>query len=277
MNMDCHWHTSGRESPAEIARAIDAAGIDRAVLFAPYYESGEELPGMPIAEANAWVARVASQLPDRVIGFGWIEPTSPGAVAEVERCVNDLHLRGFKMMPNHWYPFDEAIFPVYAKIEEVGVPVIFHSGVLYGYMDGSRFCRPVFYEALLHFPRLRFALSHVGWPWVDECLAVFGHFRNQWYAYRNLRPEVVEIQMYVDLTQGIPDFRRAQALCDTVACVDVDHLIWGSDATPGDPQRASQLLQGDRRILQERAGLPPDSLAAIFGGNLQRFLGPSGL
>src|SRR5574340_948191 len=98
------------------------------------------------------MAKMGRELPDRVIPFAWIEPTLPRAVEEVERCIVDYGLRGVKMIPNHWYPTDEAVFPVYARIEELGVPIIFHSGILYGYEDCSRFCRPVLYEALINFP-----------------------------------------------------------------------------------------------------------------------------
>ena len=38
---------------------------------------------------------------------------------------------------------------------------IFHSGILFGFGDGSRFCRPVFYEAFLNTPGVEFALSHI--------------------------------------------------------------------------------------------------------------------
>lgn len=36
MITDYYWRTTGEESPEEIAHAIDTAGLDQTVLFAPY-------------------------------------------------------------------------------------------------------------------------------------------------------------------------------------------------------------------------------------------------
>jgi predicted TIM-barrel fold metal-dependent hydrolase len=82
------------------------------------------------------------------------------------------------MIPDHWYPYDEFMYPIYEKAEKLGVPIIFHSGILFGFKDSSRFCRPVNYEVLLNFPDLKFALAHISWPWVDECIALWGRFRS---------------------------------------------------------------------------------------------------
>ena len=276
MIIDCHWHTTGRETVEEIAEGIEKAGLDRAVLFAPYLAQSDKdaRAGMPMEEANRWMGEIARELPDAVIGFAWIEPNLPGAVEEVDRCISEYGLCGVKMIPNHWYPTDEAVFPVYEKIQELQVPMICHSGILYGYQDGSRFCRPVLYEALINFPGVRFALAHIGWPWVDECLAVFGRFRAQWQTYQGKRPEIADIQMFIDVTPGTPPIWRADALRKAVAFVGEDRLIWGSDASPLRYEYAARVLESDRRILSSQIGLPSASQDKILGGNLERFLAP---
>ncbi len=274
MVLDCHWHPRGDESPSDIARALDRAGIERAIFFAPYFAGGDLLPGMPMADANRWMAKMGRELPDRVIPFAWIEPTLPGAVEEVERCVIDLGLRGVKMIPNHWYPTDEAVFPVYARIEELGVPIIFHSGILYGYRDCSRFCRPVYYEALINFPGIRFALAHISWPWVDECLAVYGRFEDEYHVNPDKRPQVKEIQMWIDITPGTPPAWREDALRKAVAFAGEDRLIWGSDTIPRSWESGARILERDRHLLTHQLGLPPASQEKILGGNLERFLQP---
>ncbi|MCD6469707.1 hypothetical protein J7L29_02790 [Candidatus Bathyarchaeota archaeon] len=43
------------------------------------------------------------------------------------------------MIPDHWYPYDEFMYPIYERVEELGVPIIFHSGILFGFKDSSRF------------------------------------------------------------------------------------------------------------------------------------------
>ncbi len=275
MVMDIHWHPKGDETPRQVALAIEKAGLEKAVVIAPYFAGGDELPGMPMEDANRWIAKTAREAPDRIIGFAWIEPTLPGAVDEVERCIADYGLRGVKMIPNHWYPTDEAVFPVYEKIQEMGVPILFHSGILYGYEDCSRFCQPVLFEALIHFPGIKFALAHISWPWVDECLAVYGRFEAQWHDYHGKRPLVKEIQMWIDITPGTPPAWREDALRKAVAFAGEDHLIWGSDTIACNVEWTRRTLESDRRIFSQQLGLPASSQEKIFGGNLLRFLQPA--
>ncbi len=276
MLLDCHVHTEGTETAAEIVAALDRAGTDRAILFAPYHGGEVGYPGTGMEDANRWLGGIARELPDRVIGFCWIEPTLPGAVQELERCIGDYGLAGVKMIPNHWYPTDKVAFPVYEEIQELGVPVIFHAGILYGYEDGSRFCQPVLYEALINFPGVRFALAHLAWPWVDECLATYGRFRAQYRTYHGKRPAVREMQMWIDLTPGTPPAWRADALRKALAFAGPEHLIWGSDSTPHHAEGALRIREQDRQILTSQLGLPADAQEEIFGGNLERFLAPRG-
>ena len=169
-------------------------------------------------EANRWLGRIAADLPDRVYGFAWIEPTLPGShPQEAERCINDYRLHGFKMCPNHWSPTDEAVFPVYEKMQEVRAPALFHAGILHGYRDSSRFCQPILFEALINFPRLRFALAHMAWPWVDECLALFGRFRHEMEQRMGAGVGAETCQMFIDLTPGTPPVYREDALHKALA------------------------------------------------------------
>jgi len=270
MLADCHWHTMGRETAADIGKALDIAGLDRAVLIAPYFGEGIYYPGMPIEEANKWLAKIASELPDRVFGFAWIEPKFPGAVQEVERCINDYRLHGFKMIPNHWSPIDEAIFPVYEKIQEVRAPTLFHSGIDHGFGDSSRFCQPILFEVLINFPRLRFALAHIGWPWVDECIALLGRFRHEAEQYTG--PGVKQCQMFIDITPGTPPVYREDALRKALAYCGDDSLIWGSDSHPTGAERARRVLESDRQIFTQQLGAAASSQQKIFGDNLMAFL-----
>jgi len=269
MVIDCHVHTGGYETAGEILTAMDAAGLDRIVLISHQPESDN--PGWPrisTREALDHTARVAGEALDRIVPFAWIEPRLPEAVGELERAVSELGYRGVKLIPNHWYPCDEAVFPVYAKAQELGVPVLFHAGILFANGDSSRFCRPVYYEALLHFPRLRFALAHMAWPWVDECLAVYGRFRS--YAQNTGMP----IQMWIDTCPGTPAYWRPEALRKALGYCGSEHLLWGSDSnTQNLGSYAPQVLAMDRRILREELGEDSATEQRWLSGNVAAFLG----
>jgi predicted TIM-barrel fold metal-dependent hydrolase len=266
MIIDCHVHSAIGDDPQAILQGMDAAGIDKIVLFsAPPLQEGRA--PIPTREASLDLARIAAQALDRIIPFTWVEPTLPDAVDELDYAVHELGFRGVKMIPNHWSPTDEAVFPVYEKIQELGLPVICHSGILFGNQDSSRFCRPVLYEAFIHFPGIRFALAHIGWPWVDECLAVAGRFRYE--AQRTGTP----CQMWVDTCPGTPPIWRPEALQKAFAYLGDEMLLWGSDATGSRIARAGETLATDRRILRSILGANAEAERRWFGENAQRFLG----
>jgi hypothetical protein len=89
----------------------------------------------------------------------------------VKRCYHDLGLRGVKMVPHGWYPDAPEVMRLYETITELGMYVVFHSGI---FLDGreGKYCRPAFFEGVHQVPEMRAQLAHLGWPWIDECVAV---------------------------------------------------------------------------------------------------------
>ena len=88
----CHSRGERVTSAAGLVAAMDEQGIDRAVCFSwPFSD-----PGL-CAEANDYVAASCRAHPDRLIGFGVVQPGDPGAAREVVRCAR-LGLRGIGEM-----------------------------------------------------------------------------------------------------------------------------------------------------------------------------------
>jgi len=121
--------------------------------------------------ANEHVARLVRGHSDRLIGFAVVNPLHLSAADDLEEAVQRLHLRGLKLVPSGWFPYDPCAHRVYERASALQVPILFHSGI---FIDGrsGRFCRPVFYEAVRDHPALRVTLAHLGWPWCDEANAV---------------------------------------------------------------------------------------------------------
>jgi len=275
MIIDCHVHSRGTESADGILRAMDQAGVEKMCLFSPYASAGVDVLGGGAFGADEegmhgaveWLGKVVAQAPDRIIGFAWIDARWPSAMQALERAV-ELGIRGVKSIPNHWYPTDDCALALFAKMEELGVPGIFHSGILFGFADGSRFCRPVFYEALINYPGVKFALSHISWPWVDECLAVAGRFRAA------IRGGDREMQMFIDLTPGTPRIWRAEALRKALVYLGDERLIYGSDVYPADDsERLRASVQRDIALFREELGLSSEAIEHIMSGNVLRMLG----
>jgi uncharacterized protein len=262
---DCHVHLRGGETAKEILDGMDRAGITRISLFARYPGDGVEGDGPPPLDnyraAIEHVAELQAADPDRIYGLFWPDPRTEGILDLVQYALMDKGLRGIKMIPNHWSPCDEALFPLYAKMQELGKPIQFHSGILYGFADSSRFCRPVLYEALVRFPGLRFSLAHISWPWVDECIAVFGRFR----AAAHYQTD--DCQMWVDTCRGTPDAWRLEALQKAVPFCGTQRLMYGTDCTGGGiGDSAPEHIKKDLDILRGVMGLSEAQIEQFFWG-----------
>ena len=77
------------------------------------------------------MAELVNAHPEQFIGFATVDPWKEDrAVAELERAVTQLGLKGLKLHPIHqaFFPDDTRFYPLYEKCAELGVPVLFHSG-----------------------------------------------------------------------------------------------------------------------------------------------------
>jgi len=266
MFSDCHVHCGADARGDAVLRAMDAQGIERMVLIAPHAADSDKHQ----EDSVRLIAQICAPDTHRLLGFAFLEPTLGRAVEHV-RLTADLGLAGVKMIPDHWYPYEERLFPVYRAVEEAGLPLLFHSGILWGNADSSRFCRPVNYEVMLHFPRVRFALAHIGWPWTDECIAVAGRFR------ADVRRRDAPNQMWVDTTRGTPGFYRKDALDRLLRYMGPEQVLYGSDdRAPGTFAESRRGCEADRAIICEELGWSAADFEKITRTNLDRFVAGPG-
>lgn len=269
MIIDMHVHIwGGAPEPAVLAGKVKSCGVDQAVLLSSPPESfpSDQSMGTKDRLDNlfAWCAGQPSLIP-----FYWIDPTEPDAQAQV-RLALDRGVRGFKVISNHFYPGDAPAMDTYRAIAAAGKAILFHSGILWDGTPSSKFCRPAEFEALLDVPRLRFALAHISWPWVDECLAVYGKLGQ----VRRDNPDCCE--MFIDVTPGTPPIYRREALTKifTIGYKVADNVLFGSDGGTNwyTPNHVTELIRNDGAIY-ESLGIPLDVRRKIFGGNFTQFVG----
>src|ERR1700744_3820996 len=77
------------------------------------------------------IATRAAEHADVLIPFGSVDPLrGPDALARARSLVRDYGVKGFKFHPSlqGFAPNDEAFYPLWAEIESLGVPALFHSG-----------------------------------------------------------------------------------------------------------------------------------------------------
>ena len=170
------------EKMVETYRAIDT----KAVIFSVDAET--ETGDLP--DPNDYVAHAVDSYPDVFVGFCSVDPRKgEAAVEELERSVLSLGLRGLKLHPIHqaFFPDDPAFIPLFAKAEELGIPVLMHSGYAAAGANAPggggfelAYSRPIPHVDSLaaRHPDLTIIMAHPAWPWIQEQVAVALHKSN---------------------------------------------------------------------------------------------------
>lgn len=227
-----------------ITRFLDREGVDYAVALAEISYASTIYPN------NEDVVEFCQGTP-RLIPFCHINPFLVGRPAQLlERCVKELGFKGLKLHPtfNLYYPNDSLIYPVYAKAEELGIPVVIHTGS--STLAGSRlkYGDPLCLDDVaVDFPRLRIIQAHGG--------------RGFWYD-RALFLTRLHENLYVDVS-GLPPHRLLAYYPDLEK--SADKVLFGSD-WPGPSIKAN--LEAIRAL-----PIGENAKEKILGGNAMRILG----
>lgn len=128
--------------PEKRIEVLDGLGIDMQVLVPSndcfHYDVDLDLAESVCRSYNNAISRVLRQFPGRFIGLVHLPMQSPPrALAELDRAIMELGLHAPLLFTNvNGRNLDEPeLWPVYARIEELGVPLILHpsrSGKLLG-------------------------------------------------------------------------------------------------------------------------------------------------
>ena len=145
---------------------MEIAGID-VVAFQVALIKGD-----PAKQINEQVAGLLSKFSGSFLGFAGFDPnTGEQAVADIEYAVKELGFKGIKTVSalmgldiN-----DKAYYPSYAKAQELGVPIMIHTGT--ALITGSRVkhVHPLMVDDVaFDFPNLKIICAHLGaWNYMD--------------------------------------------------------------------------------------------------------------
>ncbi len=163
--------------PAELLRLMDREGVERAALI--NYVAPEVMGFDP--SANAWVARYVRGHEDRLAAVGSVHPRhTRDAGGETRRLFEELGIRMLKIHPPHqlfaanaYLSGEDGLREVYAAAQELGRPVMIHTGTSIFPGARNRFADPMAVDDVaVDFPDLRIILAHAGRPLYMET-AVF--------------------------------------------------------------------------------------------------------
>jgi predicted TIM-barrel fold metal-dependent hydrolase len=232
-------------TPEGVVRYLRENGVDYAVALA------EISPITTGVLSNESVFELCQQV-DCLIPFCSINPFLVADLAgELERYVTEMGFRGLKLYPtyHHFYANSNRIYPLYAKAQELGIPVMIHTGS--SIFKGARlkYGDPLYMDDVaVDFPGLTLLMVHSG--------------RGFWYDRAYFLAKL-HVNMYMEIA-GLPP----QKLLDYFPELErvADKVIFGSD-WPGMPHIG--------RNIEIIRGLPlgEESKEKILGGNAARILG----
>lgn len=171
-------------------------------------------------------------------------------MAGVRRAAEVLASPGMVGLYNHVHswdrPFDHSDFyPYYALAAELDVPVTMQAGTSGGLVP-SECGRPIGVDRpAIYFRDVRFVLSHTGWPWVDEAIAMALKFPNVFLGTAAYPPR--------HWAPAVHEFVRGPGRTKTVFATNFP--------TVGHRHACAQLDELD---------LAPETLAALLGGTARR-------
>jgi uncharacterized protein len=230
----------------ELIAQMDAAGVDRALawLQPPYLRHTDE--------ANAYVAQATRQHPDRIIGFGWVDPHLglDAGRETIRRCLNEYGFHGIKLngaQNSFFIDHPTLALPVVDEIARAGTVLALHVGA-----DAFEHTHPFRVGKLARlYPEMPILMVHMGGV---------GH--------ADLTAAALEIAQEHDNITFIGSAVKSRPILRAVRTLGPQRLCFGSD-TPFEYMHVE--LARYRALLTSE--LSEAELAGVLGGNILRVLG----
>lgn len=131
---------------------------------------------------NELVADYVKRYPDKLVGFAGVDPTSPTeAIDEVRAAQAQLGLKGVTVSPaaQDFHPTDSRAMQFFAEAARLKMPVLIHYGTHFSVASKLEYARPALLdEVAREFPALKLVVSHLGYPWIDECVVLLAKHPN---------------------------------------------------------------------------------------------------
>lgn len=269
---DIHIHAKGHKpNPEALLAEMAKAGVFGGCVFSTHPKENMMPGGLSFDERLDEALGWSRGYEDRLFPILWIHPYEENITENVRRAVK-AGVAGFKMICSNYYVYEDKCIELLSEIARLGKPVFFHTGILWDGEISSEYNRPLNWEALLKIKGLRFSMGHCSWPWVDECIALYGKFLN------TLTYSSDGAEMFFDTTPGTPEIYREELITKlyTVGYNVGDNVMFGTDclASSYRSEWTGAWLSADKKIL-DKLGVSLENREKLFRGNLMRFLGKS--
>ncbi len=233
----------------DVVSSMQAAGVDRTVVLGfPWRDGGL------CREHNSYIIEAVRRYPDKLIGFGMVQPLDAGDAKELDRCLSN-GLMGLGELGPDSQRYDIEARWVLADAVEVLLhhdrPLLTHSSEPVGHdYPGKGSVTPArLLKVASNFPDLKIVMSHWGGG----------------LPFYELMPEVRETLRNVYYDSAASTFLYSFDIFPIAAqLVGSERILWGTDFP---------LLSQAKFLKRVRAsGLSEEQLWQVLGGNAARLL-----
>ncbi len=184
----CDEFAEHYSDPQHFLAVLDDAGVDYAVVLA------ETAVITSAVIPNDHVQQFTAASNGRLIPFCTFNPYMVlNPAAELDTAVRQGGFRGLKLYPTYeyFYPNQPLLYPLYAKAQDLGIPVMAHTGS--SVFAGSRlkYGDPLFWDDVaVDFPELTIIMCHGGrMLWYDRAATLVRLHKNVYFDVSGLPPK----------------------------------------------------------------------------------------
>jgi uncharacterized protein len=227
MRIECHVHIStymGNGKSLEevrdlLLREMKNSSVDYAIVIPDNIENDPKIADLH--RAQELIAGIDNLF---LLGSPHIILRGTTELQKYERLLKSGIIKGLKLFPGHdpYYPTDERCLPYYNLCQQLGTPIIFHTGENSGDSECAKYNDPKFIVEIANkYPRLKVVIAHYFWPKIDYCYQVTKDTPNIYFDLAATADQEV-----LDKSGGIEKMR--QVLSQTIKDRP-DNVVLGSD------------------------------------------------
>lgn len=232
------------DTPEKLLGLLDRVGIQKAVVCAPTWQggwNGEDFLDPGYEAANAAIAEAVRKYPDRLIGFGRVNPKFGGAaVRELERCFKAYGLKGLKLN-NEGDGFEgtdmRLVGPLAQVCRQYRAPIFVHTGF--------HPCEPLLFLPLAQaFPDVNIILGHMGGRIAIDAVITAQHSPN----------------IYLETSGETPGNIR-----NAVRAVGAGRVIFGTDLPYNIPEVEVRRINSIDLTEEDLRRITQENIASLLG------------
>jgi aminocarboxymuconate-semialdehyde decarboxylase len=266
---------------------MDAMGVEIQVLSASLVHQGLEWADAQTSlrlarTTNDWIAKAVAVQPARFIGLGTLPLHVPAlAVAELERCLRELGLRGVAISTTagSMELGDPELARFWAKVEELAAVVYIHPGgnrdrrfkrfhlwnsVGQAFEEAMAIASLMYDGVLERFPRLKICISHGGGYMPYYMGRIDRNYLEKANTRINMRKPPIE---YLRMLYFDSCVYERPVLQHLVGKVGADRILLGSDYPVGETKPVDFVTATDALSQTQRRQIIRSNAAALFGLN----------